>query len=97
MKIFGYKLVKSEEEDKNVTVTETENKEEKEMAKEMKKSGKGKKVLGAALGAGAAIGAVAFALLRHSGDPESEFEDAEIVGNDDSDAGEVSEADFTEE
>lgn len=92
--MFGWKLVKETKEEP-VVVTETENESKEE--KEMKKSGKGKKVLGAALGAGAAIGAVAFALLRHSGDPESEFEDAEIVGNDDSDAGEVSEADFTEE
>lgn len=92
--MFGWKLVKETKEEP-VVVTETENESKEE--KEMKKSGKGKKVLGAALGAGAVIGAVAFALLRHSGDPESEFEDAEIVGNDDSDAGEVSEADFTEE
>ena len=90
--MFGWKLVKETKEEPVVVVTENVSKEEKEM----KKSGKGKKVLGTALGAGAAIGAVAFALLRHSGDPESEFEDAEIV-SDDSDAGEISETDFTEE
>ena len=90
--MFGWKLIKETKEEPVVVVTENESEEEKEM----KKSGKGKKVLGAALGAGAAIGAVAFALLRHSGDPESEFEDAEIV-SDDSDAGEISETDFTEE
>lgn len=93
--MFGWKLVR--EEKPVVVVTENESTEIKE-EKEMKKSGKGKKVLGAALGAGAAIGAVAFALLRHSASsPESEFEDAEIV-SDDSDTGEISEeADFTEE
>lgn len=94
--MFGWRLVRDTKEEP-VVVTETEINESKE-EKEMKKTGKSKKILGAALGAGAVIGAVAFALLRHSGDPESEFNDAEVIGGDDSDdAGEVTESDFTEE
>ena len=94
--MFGWRLVRDTKEEP-VVVTETEINESKE-EKEMKKTGKSKKILGAALGAGAAIGAVAFALLRqHSCDPESEFNDAEVIGDDSDDAGEVTESDFTEE